>query len=47
MKNAFKEYSDVFEAPGKLVTREVDHRISLKDPTALVPCPQLYRMSKY
>ena len=36
----------MFEAPSKPVARAVDHRIDLIDPTALPPCPRLYRMSE-
>ena len=34
----------MFEAPGKPVARAVDHRISLIDPIAPPPRPQLCRM---
>ena len=36
----------MFEAPGKRVSRAVDHRIDLTDPTAPPPCPLLYRISE-
>ena len=45
-KTLLTEYIDVFKAPGKPVSRSVDHRIDLIDPTALQLCPQSYRISE-
>ena len=39
------EYADVFEQPGLLVRRDVDHRIDLHDETAKPPRPHQYRLS--
>ena len=39
-----KEFSNVFEAPGEAVAREVDHRIDLIDPMVPLPFPLLYRI---
>ena len=40
------EYDDVFEAPGKPLSRAVEHRINLINPTAPLPFPRLYRWSE-
>ena len=40
------EYADVFEPPSKPVSRPIDHRIDLIDPTAPPPRSRLYRMSE-
>ena len=44
MENAFRDYDDVFESPGKPVANTVDHRIDLIDLTLPPLCLQLYRM---
>ena len=42
-----KEYTDVFEAPGKPVARAVDHKTNLIDPLALLPHLLLNKISEY
>ena len=38
------KYDDVFEAPVKLVARELDHRTDLIDPKAPPPHPRLHEI---
>ena len=39
------EYADMFDQPGLLVCRDIDHCIDLHDKTAKPPRPRQYRLS--